>query len=345
MLRVGIVGTAFGESRCRMVADTPEATLVAVAGRDRERTQTVATRFGCDVVIGYQALVARPDIDVIGVFTSTETHAEIAIAAARAGKHVITSKPTATSIADAEAMLAASRAADRRLIVEFDTRYLAGPFGVYRAIADGRLGRLIQGDYVNKCYRGQAYYDEAGGWRGIAARGGGCVLNQGVHAVDHLLWYHGRAEGVFALTGTYAHHILSEDAASAVIHFEDGSMATYTATTTFRTNIPAGRYGGNGTLKRAQIHGTNGSATVVGDNITDWIMADGETEVPELGEVPARNVFQDFARTVSDAGYRSSTLVADEDALQSVYLCAAIRQSAASGKYVRIRDLGEVGAR
>ncbi|HTJ56469.1 MAG TPA: Gfo/Idh/MocA family oxidoreductase [Devosiaceae bacterium] len=337
MMRVGIVGTKFGESRCRMLADVPEAKLVAVCGRDPDRTLALAGRFGCDAVLDYRQLLERADIDVIGVYTSTDMHGEIAAAAAAAGKHVIVSKPTAVSVDEGEAMLAAARAAGVRLVVEFDTRYMAAPYRIYKAIAEGRLGKLIQGDYVNKCHRGQAYYDEGNRWRAIAELGGGCLLNQGVHAIDHLLWYQGAVEGVYALTGVFAHDIPAEDAASAVVRFCNGSLATMTVTTTYRSGLPDGRYGG-GTLKRAQVHGTLGSATTEGDAVVNWIVPEDAVAAP-IPERPPLNVFQDLALSLADPARRSHTLVVDDLALETVYVTAALRRSAASGRFVAIEEV------
>ena len=339
MMRVGIVGTAFGESRCRMATEVPEdARLVAVCGRDKARTEAVASRYGAAPVLDYRALVERKDIDVVGIFTSTDLHADMAVAAAEAGKHVLVTKPTAVTIEDGERMLAATRAAGVKLVVEFNTRYEHGPYRIYRAIAEGRLGRLIQGDYVNKCYRDQAYYDEGNRWRAIAEMGGGSMMNQGVHPIDHLLWYQGAVEGVFALSGTFSHDIPTEDAASATVRFRNGSFATVTMTTTYRSNLPAGRYSGGGTLKRAQVHGVDGSATVEQGKVTDWIVTDDPASIA-VPETPPANVFQDLARALADPARPVHTLVADEDALASVYVTNALRRSAATGRYVTIDEL------
>jgi UDP-N-acetyl-2-amino-2-deoxyglucuronate dehydrogenase len=334
MLRVGIVGTSFGESRCRMLAEVPEAELVAICGRDAARTQAVADRQGCAAVLDYRDLVTRTDIDAVGVYTSTDLHGEIAIAAARAGKHVIVSKPTAVTVAEGEAMLAAARATGVQLVVEFDTRYMPGAYRIYKAIAEGRLGPLIQGEYANKSHRAQPYYDESGGWRGIAAMGGGCMLNQGVHPIDHMLWYQGEVEGVFAMSSTFTHDIPAEDAVSALVRFRNGSFANVTITTTYHSGLPSGRYG-EGTLKRAQVHGPDGSATVEGDSVINWIVPDSDVGAP-IPEQPPRNVFQDLAWSLADPSRRSHTLVAGEKALESVYVTAALRQSAATGAYVTI---------
>lgn len=337
MLRIGIVGTAFGESRCRMVDAVPEAQLTAVCGRDPARTNALADRHDCAAELDYRALVARDDVDVVGVYTSTDLHTEVAIEAARAGKHVIVSKPTAVSVQDGEAMLAAADKAGVKLVTEFDTRYQPEAYRIYKAIAEGRMGRLIQGDYVNKCHRAQSYYDDGSGWRAEPGMGGGCLLNQGVHPIDHLLWYQGEVEGVFALTDTFTHRMPAEDSASAVLRFRNGSFATLTVTTTYLSGLPDGRYGG-GTLKRAQVHGALGSATVEGNQVINWTVPSPASTAP-LPEHPPQNVFQDLAWTLADPSRRSHTLVAGSQALESVLVTAALRQSAATGAYVALADL------
>jgi UDP-N-acetyl-2-amino-2-deoxyglucuronate dehydrogenase len=337
-LRIGIVGTGFARTRCAMVAALAETELAGVCGRDAARTAAVAEQYGVAASTDYRSFVARPDLDAVGVYASTDLHTEIGLAAAAAGQHVIVSKPTAVEPARAEQLLKACQAAGVRLVVEFDTRYQPGPYQVYRGIVDGRFGPVIQGEYANKCHRPQSYYDGAGRWRAIASEGGGCVLNQGVHAVDHLLWYQGRPEGAFAASGTFAHDMPAEDAASAVLRFPGGTLATFTATTTFRSGLPDGSYGG-GTLKRAQVHGPDGSATVEGTAIQEWVSTTAEPAVSALPGTPPANVFQDFAWALADPGRPEHTLVADERALDSVYVCAAIRESAATGEYVRIDEL------
>lgn len=338
-MRIGMVGTAFGETRCKMIAETPEARLAVVCGRDPGRTAALADRYGASAETRWERMIEREDIDVVAIYTSTELHGPIAAAAAAAGKHVIVSKPTAVTLDEARTMLKAARTGGVKLVVEFDTRYLAAPYRIHKAITEGRLGRLIQGEYANKCLRGQDYYDEGSGWRGKAAMGGGCLLNQGVHAIDHMLWYQGRVESVMTLSGTYAHNIDAEDAASAVVRFVDGSIATLTVTTTFASGLPAGRYGGGGTLKRAQIHGRDGAATVEGNDVTHWAV-ETAAAVSELPDQPPLNVFQDLACSLADPARRSTTLVSGKEALESVYLATALRQSAASGAPVRLSDLG-----
>ncbi len=342
-MRVGIIGTAFGETRCKMLAQTPEATLTVVCGRDTARTRDVADRYGAAAETDWRRMIDRDDVDVVAVYTSTDLHGPIAAAAAAAGKHVIVSKPTAVTLDEGRAMLASSEAAGTFLVVEFDTRYIPGAYRIHKAIAEGRLGKLVQGEYANKCLRGQAYYDEGSGWRGKAALGGGCLLNQGVHAIDHLLWYQGAVDGVFALSDTYTHDIEAEDAASAVVRFTNGSIATLTVTTTFASGLPAGRYGGGGTLKRAQVHGADGSATIEGNDVINWIVPDDERAMA-LPDAPPLNVFQDLAWSLADTSRRSTTLVAGAGALETVYLTTALRKSAEDGRYVSLASLGYAAA-
>jgi predicted dehydrogenase len=122
-----------------------------------------------------------------------------------------------------------------------------------------------------------------------------------------------------------------------VVRFRNGSFATVTMTTTYHANLPNGRYGG-GTLKRAQVHGVDGSATVEQGEVSDWVVPDGEPKL-KVPEAPPVNVFQDLAWALADPERPAHTLIADDDALASVYVTTALRHSAATGRYVSIEEL------
>lgn len=338
-VRFATVGLGFGESRCRMIAETAETELVAVCSRTTERASEVAAKFGCDAVSDHRALLDRPDVDAIALYTPNAAHLDIAVAAAEAGKHVVVCKPLEVNAERAERIVRACREAGTQLVVEFDTHYHHGCYRTYRAVASGRLGRIVQGEYVNKCHRGQAYYETNGGWRRLGVLdGGGAVINQGIHALDQMIWYHGRPVGAFALAGNFAHDIEAEDTASAVVEFHDGSFATFAVTTTFHNDRPRSRYG-EGTMKRAEVSGRDGSVTMIDDEITMWeLHGEPRGDAPELPELPPENVFQDFAWTLNRPGHTSPTLVANEASLHSLRLADAIYESTRTRTYVAVAD-------
>jgi predicted dehydrogenase len=336
-LRFAVVGLGFGESRCALIAENPETELVAVSARHEARAAAIAGRHGCAWSTDYRAVVERDDVDAVAVYTPNAAHLDIAVAAAAAGKHVVVCKPLEVTGERARAIVDACRAAEVRLAVEFDTHYHPASLKTYRAIAGGLLGPVFQGDYVNKTHRGPDYYASNGGWRRLAVEdGGGAVVNQGVHALDQMIWYQGEPVAVSAVARALANDIQADDTANAVVEFANGSMATFAVTTTFHNNRKPSRYG-EGTMKRAEISGRDGSVTLVDDAITMWEFrgALGDEPSDESPATPA-NVFQDLAWHLGRPDYRSDTLVANEATLTAVRLVDAIYESARTRSRVEI---------
>ena len=153
-LRVGMVGYAFmgaahsvGWRTAHRVFDLPLTPRMAViAGRDPVAVAEAADRLGWEETeTDWRALIARPDIDLIDVCTPGDSHAEIAIAALEAGKHVLCEKPLANSVAEAEAMVAAADAAAARgqiAMVGFNYRRVPALSLARDWIAAGRLGTI-----------------------------------------------------------------------------------------------------------------------------------------------------------------------------------------------------------
>src|SRR5450755_3774451 len=120
--------------------------MVAVAGRDRSRVEAAARRFGWNSFeTDWRRLIERPDVELVDVCTPGASHAEISIAALRAGKHVLCEKPLANTLAEAEAMtLEAESAAERgvRTMVGFNYRRVPAVAFARQMIAEGRLGTI-----------------------------------------------------------------------------------------------------------------------------------------------------------------------------------------------------------
>jgi predicted dehydrogenase len=123
---------------------------------------------------------------------------------------------------------------------------------------------LALGDAYVKWYRTQEYYD-SGAWRGTwELDGGGALMNQAIHSVDLLTWVMGPIAQISARTATLAHdRIEVEDVATASLQFENGALGTIVAST---ASYP-------GALKRIEVSGSKGTATIVGDEIKNWEFA------------------------------------------------------------------------
>jgi predicted dehydrogenase len=272
-IRFGIVGLGVGRSRAQACTRTPGARLVAIYDRRVDNGQKLAAQWSCDLAPSFEALLARPDLDVIGIFTPSGTHADLAMQAMRAGKHAIVTKPPDVSTAKVDAMIEVARATGRLLAVDFQSRYEDDVRKVKAALDAGRLGQPIFGDMRLKWWRSQAYFDggDPPGWRGTwAMDGGGSLANQGVHDLDLLQWFMGPIKALRARTRIFSHQIETEDACQVLVDFASGAWGMIETTTTI--------WGGLG--RTIEVHGTNGTMTLHDRGIGAWRFKD-EEEGPE----------------------------------------------------------------
>lgn len=195
-LRVAMIGYGFmgaahsqGWRTAPRFFDLPyEPELAVIVGRDAARVEDARVRFGWQrAATDWRSVVADPDIDVVDICTPGDSHAEIAIAALEAGKHVLCEKPLANTVEEAEEMTAAAeRAAERgiRSMVGFSYRRVPA-IGLARTLVqDGRLGEIRQ---VRALYLQDWLRDEDGPmtWRlDKSLAGSGSLGDIGAHAVD-----------------------------------------------------------------------------------------------------------------------------------------------------------------
>jgi predicted dehydrogenase len=202
-------------SRCVVVTDT-----------DAERALEVARAAGSEVARSWQAVVERGDVDAVVVATPNGFLEEVAVAALGAGKHVLIEKPMGRSIAEAERMRAAARAAGRVLKVGFNHRY-------HPAIAEAkhRLDRGDVGEIINVRARyghgGRPGYEKE--WRGSRElAGGGELTDQGVHVVDLIHWFVGVPSSAFAVLQTAVWPLGDlEDNGFGLFRFPSGAVAQF----------------------------------------------------------------------------------------------------------------------
>jgi predicted dehydrogenase len=182
--------------------------LAAVAGRNPEGVRAAAAKYGWDSVeTDWRALIERDDIDLIDICTPGNTHAEIAIAALEAGKHVLCEKPLANSVAEAERMSAAADAAAGRGVYSmcgFSYRRTPALALAKRMVAEGRLGQIrhVRAQYL------QDWLSDADApltWRLDKTKSGSGALGDiGAHSIDAAQWITGRnITGVSALMETF----------------------------------------------------------------------------------------------------------------------------------------------
>jgi len=343
-LGFGIIGLGLiADFHAQAIADAAGAKLVAVCGRSTEKSRAFAEKHGAAFsTTDLAELLARPDLDAVCIATPSGAHLEPALAAARAGKHIVIEKPIEISLARMDELLAGVAAAGVKMMPIFQARFGEGARTVKAAVAAGRLGRLSLASAYVKWQRTPAYYADS--WHGtFALDGGGAMMNQAIHAVDLLQWFAGLPSEVFSWNTRRVHTgIEVEDTAVASLRFPDGALGTIEATT---AAFP-------GWARRIELCGENGSIVLEDDRILRW-----DFRTPEPGDAailaakpddsmragasaPGAMSHQGHLRQIENfvAAIRTgaSPAVDGPEARKAVALILALYRSAQSGQSVRL---------
>ncbi len=259
-LRIAVVGLGMGMNRARIVSRTPGAELVAVADLIPARRERAVEAFGCLAYDSFEALMQQADtFDCLYVMTESGKHADMGMAAARAGKHVISTKPLDISVDKCVEFCRTCDECGVILICDFQMRYTEAVQKLRAAVRQGALGRPLFGQVTMKWWRGEDYYE---GWHGTwALDGGGSVMNQAIHFIDVLQYAMGAVDEVFAYSGVHAHvNCETEDMTNALLRFAGGAEGMIHTSTCFRGKD----------YDRVEINGTAGAAAVEFERITRW---------------------------------------------------------------------------
>ncbi|NED99878.1 Gfo/Idh/MocA family protein [Phytoactinopolyspora halotolerans] len=266
-MRFGIVGCGVisGAHAAAIAALGDSSQLVSVYDVDREKASALAAQQGCAADGTLQELLDRDEIDAVAVCVPSGLHAEIAVAALEAGKHVLVEKPLDITLDAADRIIEAEQRTGRVVTTISQRRFEAAPSFVHRVIHEGALGAVTSGIAECTWWRSDQYYASAG-WRGTwSMDGGGALMNQGVHQADMLVWMLGKPVAVTAYADTLAHAGLEvEDTVAAVIRFESGAIGTLTATTSANPGLPL----------RLSVHGDGGIAVIDGNALGTFTLAD-----------------------------------------------------------------------
>lgn len=266
-LGFGIIGVGMiADFHAQAIAHSQGGRLVGIATRNADNARAFATKHRVPFATTSVAeLVARPDIDVVCITTPSGAHLEPALAAVRAGKHLVVEKPIEVTTERADELLRAADAAGVKIAPIFQARFGDGARTLKAAIEAGRFGRLVLASAYVKWHRGPGYYT---GWKGtLQLDGGGALINQAIHAIDLLQWFAGLPEQVFCWSTRRVYgHIEGEDTASATLKFASGALGSIEACTA----------GWPGWERRIEIVGENGSARLEDDRLDKWEFRDAQ---------------------------------------------------------------------
>ncbi|MCL2005214.1 MAG: Gfo/Idh/MocA family oxidoreductase [Planctomycetaceae bacterium] len=264
--RFGIIG-------CGMIAGFHAQAIKAAGGsltacfdtRADAADKLAQQQAGCKPYHALDEFLADKNIDIVTIGTPSGAHLEPALAAAKAGKHLIVEKPLEITLERCNQIIKACKENNVLLSTIFHSRFHDSSLLLKAAVDSGRFGRLALGDAIVKWYRTQEYYD-SGAWRGTwELDGGGALMNQAIHTIDLLLWLMGPVVEVTAHTALLAHERIDvEDTAVATVKFVCGALGTIVGTT---ASYP-------GYLKRIEINGSKGSAILEEEDIVRWDFAE-----------------------------------------------------------------------
>jgi predicted dehydrogenase len=274
-LRIGLIGTGFmGRTHSNGYKRVPnffpelayQPVLKAVCSRNLESVKAFAEQWGYESVeTDWKALIAREDIDAVDICTPNDTHAEIAIAAAAAGKMILCEKPLSRNLAEGEAMVSAIEKAGVNSTVWYNYRRLPAVTLAKQIIESGKLGKIYH-------YRANFLQDwtisadlpqgGTGLWRIDAeAAGSGVTGDLLAHCIDTAMWLNGAITDVSAMTETFVkermHQLTGkvepvkiDDACIFHCHFQNGSLGLFESTRYAR---------GHKALYTFEINGANAS--------------------------------------------------------------------------------------
>ncbi|TYB52587.1 Gfo/Idh/MocA family oxidoreductase [Nonomuraea sp. PA05] len=375
---VGMVGYAFmgrvHSQAWRSVGaffDLPLAPRMAVlAGRSKERTEAAAAQLGwADIETDWRELVKRDDVQIVDICTPGDSHAEIAIAALQAGKHVICEKPLANTVAEAEAMVAAAAAAQGKSMVAFNYRRVPAIALARRYVEEGRLGEIrhVRAQYLQDWIVDPEFPLV---WRLQKDKAGSGALGDiGAHIVDAAQFVTGQnVVGVSALTETFIKErplatesaglgatgstargeVTVDDAALFIGRMSGGALASFEA-----TRFANGRKN----AMRIEINGSLGSLAFDFEAMNElWLSAGGggferilvtEPDHPYVGawwppghglgyEHTFTHEIKDFLEAVATGADPSPSFA---DGLRVQRVLEAVERSAAEGsRYTNVED-------
>ncbi len=302
--------------------------LCDIISENAQRYQA-ANQLDCPVYTDYRQMLKENKPDFVAIATESGKHAAIALDCIKAGVNVLIEKPIALSVADAQAILDAAKAAGVTVGVCHQNRFNKAVQKLRQAFDEGRFGPIYNVSAVIRWNRDEGYYKQAP-WRGTWEQDGGCLMNQCIHNIDLLRWFGGEVSSVFGVTNNFCHpYIQGEDFGTAIIRFANGASGTLEGTVNvYPRNME----------ETLTIFGERGTAKLGGhsvNTILEWSFADKKdnlesvqrefTEDPPdiygFGHTP---LYADFITAITE---KRKPYVTAEDGKSAMEMVLAIYQS------------------
>lgn len=342
MERVRVALLSFAHSHqnawAKVFSDRDDAEVVAVWDDEQARGQAAANRLGVAFVEDIDALLARDDVDAVTICAENAKHAELAVKAARAGKHIMVQKPMAASVEEADRIVEAVHAAGVFYMQAYNLRFDPLHLTVKELVDSGAIGRV---NVVRRRHSHHFGLDPADVERVLAwmaeptQSGGGALMDEGAHALLWYLWMFGAPQCVSAEMSTRMPHLQVEDNALLTLSYENGMIGTLQTSWTELAGGPTIEiYGEKGTILATGTDIASTRFMPEGTPILQVFRADtGQWEYPSVELVTARA--EPPPHAFIDALVKGEpSPVSVEEARMAVAMAMAAYESARTGQTV-----------
>ncbi|PPR22258.1 MAG: scyllo-inositol 2-dehydrogenase (NAD(+)) [Alphaproteobacteria bacterium MarineAlpha10_Bin2] len=329
-LKAGVIGAGwFGEIHCNVIAGVPGLELAALADRDAARLEEIGRQYGiASLHTDYRDLLADPAIDLVHIVTRWDSHAEIAVAALAAGKHVLLEKPMAPTVAECEQICQAARDADTYLMVGHVCRFNPRCIAAQKAIAAGSIGRVVS-------LNGRRNVPAA--WAENALNKVSPISDTAIHDTDLMLWFTGAPVTSVYTQTVRVNDYVHPDLFQIMYRFENGATAIYESAWLMPDTAPwliderMSIIGSEGFVQVQDTFPNLGLCTATGftgPDTTYWPRVDGVTGGALKDEIMY------FAGCVADGV--TPSVITPEESLAAMKAVLAAEQSAESGEIVKL---------
>ena len=335
---------------CSAAQQHPNVNLKAIWDANPDRGRAASKQFGVEFIADLDELLARDDIDAVGIASETQLHGDHIIRATEAGKHCMVEKPFTRTVEQADAAIAAAEKADVQVMPVYNLRFSPAHERMKQAVDSGELGKICQ---VRRRHGHDKYgahdfdaetiqNDPDDPWFNAEAEGRSSLYHAGSHSVFWMQWMFGMPESVVSLGAASVEGLPVEDNNAAVFRYADGKIVTlHTSETETRAPLATEVYGHTGSL--IQVRGDHPSSKLDFGDPATLMLFDGETEVWQP--------LSDYHRSFVTPGFRVfdkffDALSADEempismyDGRECVQILAATELAAKEKRQVELKEI------
>ncbi len=238
-LRFAVIGTGnVSGTHIDAIRNCENTELKAIMSHGGTRAEMFAGKYNVKAYSEIDELLKDNEIDVVDIVSYHNLHVEYALKAVKAGKHVIVEKPIGIKLDGVDELIEEGKKNNVKIAVISQHRNDVAFSKARDMVNKGELGKIIFVDVNIIANRSDEYYQTAKWKTNWNQAGGGVLMMKAVHLIDVMLWIFGDAKSVYGKIDTIKHDMEVEDTASALIKFNNGTLASLHATTSAEYNQP-----------------------------------------------------------------------------------------------------------